>query len=163
MAVRHRGPPAVAKAAAGKQTPAMRITCPSCAAEYEVPGPLAPGRAVRCARCGHQWPPAAPELASPEPARPEPAMEPEPEPVPWPAPAPEPPAPELPVTAPPVTAPPSRRPLALRVPPGAALALAWLGSAMLIAALVMAALVFRKPVMHAWPPSIRLFAALGLG
>jgi predicted Zn finger-like uncharacterized protein len=34
----------------------MRIACPSCAAEYEVPASrLKPGKLVRCARCGGKW------------------------------------------------------------------------------------------------------------
>jgi predicted Zn finger-like uncharacterized protein len=34
----------------------MRIACPSCAAEYEVPASrLKPGKLVRCARCGSKW------------------------------------------------------------------------------------------------------------
>ena len=38
----------------------MRITCPSCAAHYEVPAArLRPGKLVRCVRCGADWLPAA--------------------------------------------------------------------------------------------------------
>ena len=34
----------------------MRIACPTCAAEYEVPASrLTPGKTVRCVRCGGQW------------------------------------------------------------------------------------------------------------
>ena len=34
----------------------MRIACPSCAAEYEVPASrLTPRKMVRCARCGGEW------------------------------------------------------------------------------------------------------------
>ena len=36
----------------------MRIACPSCAAEYEVPtSRLPPHKMVRCARCGGEWVP----------------------------------------------------------------------------------------------------------
>jgi predicted Zn finger-like uncharacterized protein len=43
----------------------MRIACPSCAAEYEVPASrLKPGKLVRCARCGGKWSP-APDDAEP--------------------------------------------------------------------------------------------------
>ncbi|MDQ1081572.1 zinc-ribbon domain-containing protein [Pseudoroseomonas cervicalis] len=36
----------------------MRLQCPDCAAAYEVPESLvAPGRLVRCVRCGHGWVP----------------------------------------------------------------------------------------------------------
>jgi predicted Zn finger-like uncharacterized protein len=81
----------------------MRIACPNCAAEYEVPDSLlaAGPRMLRCARCSHQFAAALPE--------PEVEPEPEPEPSPFgrpavplaerlaglgPAPAPEPPEPE---------------------------------------------------------------------
>jgi predicted Zn finger-like uncharacterized protein len=34
----------------------MRIACPSCAAEYDVPASrLTPRKMVRCARCGGEW------------------------------------------------------------------------------------------------------------
>ena len=34
----------------------MRIACPKCAAEYEVPASrLTPRKTVRCARCGGEW------------------------------------------------------------------------------------------------------------
>ena len=40
--------------------------------------------------------------------------------------------------------------------------LAWGGSIAVLAAAVVAALVFRAPLMKAWPPSMRLYAAIGL-
>jgi predicted Zn finger-like uncharacterized protein len=45
----------------------MRITCPNCAASYEVPERLLQGgpRPVRCARCGTTWAPAAPAAPPP--------------------------------------------------------------------------------------------------
>jgi predicted Zn finger-like uncharacterized protein len=52
---------------------AMRLTCPHCSTEYEIPdAALAAGsRRLRCDRCGHQWrqegPVAAPESAPVEP------------------------------------------------------------------------------------------------
>jgi predicted Zn finger-like uncharacterized protein len=40
----------------------MQITCPSCAADYEVPASrLTPRRMVRCARCAGQWVPDHPD------------------------------------------------------------------------------------------------------
>ncbi len=67
----------------------MRIACPNCSAEYEVPeAALAAGpRRLRCARCGHAFEAGAP--AAPPPAPPPPVAAP-PEPAPGPAPAPEP-------------------------------------------------------------------------
>src|SRR4030081_2370464 len=36
----------------------MRIECPSCAAQYDVPAArLKPGKLVRCARCASEWVP----------------------------------------------------------------------------------------------------------
>ena len=84
----------------------MRITCPNCGAQYEVPEDAIPesGRDVQCSACGHTWletgtaalvlrptageEPAAPVVEAevevevePEP-EPEPEVEPEPEPEP---------------------------------------------------------------------------------
>ncbi len=47
----------------------MRLSCPNCQTEYDVPEAALStgGRTLRCARCGHQWrhgPDAAPELAA---------------------------------------------------------------------------------------------------
>jgi len=39
---------------------------------------------------------------------------------------------------------------------------AWFVSFTLLAILAAAAVAFRTPIMHAWPPSTRLYAALGL-
>ena len=56
---------------------AMRVTCPQCSTEYDVPDTAlaAGGRRLRCDRCGHEWrqeaPDAAPEMA-PQPVVPEP-------------------------------------------------------------------------------------------
>lgn len=65
----------------------MRIACPGCAAEYDVPDALlaAGARPLRCARCGTEFraelPPAAPFVPDPVPAEPAPPPRPEPEPV----------------------------------------------------------------------------------
>lgn len=89
----------------------MRITCPSCASEYDVDASAigARGRMVRCANCEAEWfqASAAGDVAAPPPA---PAVAPEPEPAPAPQPeAAVPPEPEVVVsetpefdTAPPV-------------------------------------------------------------
>lgn len=43
----------------------MRISCPNCSTEYEVPDAALAGRSrkLRCGHCGTQWPAAAPALA----------------------------------------------------------------------------------------------------
>ncbi len=84
----------------------MRLTCPNCAAQYEIDASLIPetGRDVQCSNCGKTWfqPPEGGlpvEEPAPEPA-PEPALEPEvaePEPAPEPVAAEPEPAPEAPV------------------------------------------------------------------
>ncbi|MFC3613066.1 zinc-ribbon domain-containing protein [Lutimaribacter marinistellae] len=71
----------------------MRLTCPNCGAQYEVPAEVIPpeGRDVQCSNCGDTWFQPHPEMAEPAPAeddtarqappeQPEPAeFEPEPE------------------------------------------------------------------------------------
>ena len=97
---------------------------------------------VRCARCNEQWVPVA--LAE------------EPE-VPEPAPA---------SLADEVATPGLPQPLVPPVPrqPARPWALigAWAGSAALIVCLIAAAIVWRQPIMQTWPPSTRLYSALGL-
>ncbi len=139
------------------QKGAMQITCPSCAAIYEVPGEKIAGRQVRCAKCGAQWTPVPPpaELeALPDPA-PEPVATPEPaaEPA-W---EPEAPPPLLEVPAPlePMVPTEPRR-------SNSALALAWIASLALLVAIVAGAYSSRQDVMRNWPPSQRLYGALGL-
>jgi len=52
----------------------MRLSCPACQTEYEVPDAALAGRArtLRCANCGHQWlsAPAAAEVPLPPPPPP---------------------------------------------------------------------------------------------
>ena len=121
----------------------MRLTCPSCAATYEVPEALRPARRrIRCSACGMEW------VAEPE----APVQS---EAVPAEEPAPRPSVPPRPIPlAPPRTpiAPPRRR---------GGLIAAWIASLVLLAALAAGAWVERASVMQAWPPSARVFRALG--
>ncbi|MGI4978543.1 MAG: zinc-ribbon domain-containing protein [Janthinobacterium lividum] len=160
----------------------MRITCPACNASYEVPDAmLVAGRAVRCARCLREWEPPAPVH---DPAHPAPASSP-PEPA---APEPAPfevdgfalPPPERPrftdedFERAPAPRPPddahawrdvllahdeARPPAATGRRDGW---VGWLASLVLLAALAGAAIAWRGPVQRAWPPSARVYAALGL-
>ncbi|MGI3777472.1 MAG: zinc-ribbon domain-containing protein [Janthinobacterium lividum] len=160
----------------------MRITCPACNASYEVPDAmLVAGRAVRCARCMREWEPPLPSPAPAE-APASPAFEPH---------APEPaafepsafeidgfalPPPDRPrftdedLDRTPAPKSPAWRGVLLpndEARPPAATGrrdgwVGWLASAVLLAALAGAAIAWRGPVQHAWPPSTRLYAALGL-
>jgi predicted Zn finger-like uncharacterized protein len=94
----------------------MRIACPNCSAEYEVPDTLLAGgpRLLRCARCSHRFeaapagtPPPAATPAAEVPAPPAPATESAPAEAP-PAPEPEPPPAAEPAPAP---APEASRPV----------------------------------------------------
>ncbi len=120
----------------------MRIACPSCAASYDVPDRLLAGRkALRCARCGEQWtPPPADAPMPPEgfadPPRPV-FIEPE--------------VPLVPLAS---AGTALRRPASLR--------LAWAASILVLVVGLVAAVVWRDRVARAWPPSLRVYATLGL-
>jgi predicted Zn finger-like uncharacterized protein len=121
----------------------MRITCPSCAAAYEVPeSRLTPHKKVRCARCGGQWVPdrTAGDAGSPEPTRHSLS--------------------HLPAESlPPVTAmdrlaaSPSPPP-----PPTGLLLGAWVLTAVVLVAALTATVVWREAVIRAWPPSALVLA-----
>jgi hypothetical protein len=114
----------------------MRIECPSCGAEYNVPDRLLAG--PRGCGAARRIPVAADA----------PRCEPEPEPEPPPPPAAE-PAP--PAAAPDPAAPDERR-----------LKLAWAASVLVVLGALATFLLARESVMAAWPASTRLFATLGL-
>jgi predicted Zn finger-like uncharacterized protein len=161
----------------------MRIACPNCAATYEVPDKLlaAGPRPLRCARCRHEWQATPADAAggtAPEAAQPVPAGGPPPERFPpMPAPAAAPTAPEVVADEPPPQRPPPARGPRQHTPidplpageaePGEdrarriALA-AWAASILLLLGLAAGAVVWRQQIMAAWPPSERVFVALGL-
>lgn len=144
----------------------MRIECPRCTAAYDVPERLLTGRkALRCARCGTEWtaglPPAPPE----EPPEPNEA----------------PPADMIELSPAEVSPPPVRaaRSMSLDRPSPTAMqrlvniaeppprpslwpAAAWAASILVLALLAWAAFAWRTDIMQAWPPSTRVYAALGL-
>jgi predicted Zn finger-like uncharacterized protein len=138
----------------------MRIVCPHCAAAYDVPDGLLTGhKAVRCARCTKEWRPLGLQAAPATIA----TIEERPVAVP-PAPAivqaPRPPRRSVdlgPMAIDRLMATPQRKSRA-----GLALGLAWLTSIVLVAALLAASYAERATVMAVWPPSVRLYAALGL-
>ncbi len=121
----------------------MRITCPNCSAIYDVPAEKMAGRTLKCARCGHGW---VPVSATP-PVVEAPAS---PDPLPEPAPA------VAPIVVPARLAP--RAPAPARWP----LAAAWAATIVILVIMVLAGVLARQQIMQAWPPSERLYQALGL-
>ena len=136
----------------------MRIACPTCNAAYEVPDRLiAPGRRLRCARCGHDWAvqPAAPAEDEMPSAVPPTFLDELPrDPPPYPAlrPAPQVIDPALPLGEEAAAAP--RYAIGLWA--------AWAGSILVVLLFVAAVLVFRVEIAAVWPPAARLYTALGL-
>ncbi|MBV8613692.1 MAG: zinc-ribbon domain-containing protein [Acetobacteraceae bacterium] len=124
----------------------MRLVCPDCAAAYEVPpSKLGGRRRLRCARCGREW------VAPGEPAG---ATE-----------APGASFEDAPEAAEPRAAPPgTRAAVAPRPAPrgGLALRLCWAASLLVLAIAAWESVAWRSAVMRAWPPSQRLYVALGL-
>ena len=129
----------------------MRIVCPSCAAAYDVPDDrLVPGRAVRCAGCGAGWTPRPLQAAVPVPV----PVEEEPEPAILPEAADEP-------------SPPDPHPVSLSVPPAGrrlsgSVAAGWVATVLIVGGVAWAGVTRRDSVMQAWPPTERLYSALGL-
>ncbi len=131
-----------------RKTARLLISCPTCAAGYNVPDAVlaGAGRLLRCARCATEF---QASLPAPEPV---PVMF-------------EPPVVEpvvgplfMPVVAPEIAAPVVRP---SRVWMIAAL-LSWAFSLGLLASIGWGAVHWRSQVMAAWPPSERLFQAVGL-
>lgn len=160
----------------------MRIECPGCEAAYEVPdAQIRPGRSVRCVRCDRQWQPAGelPEtLPQPQSRQPGPVEQ---EPVPLEAGPLEGGSVEAganPVrlrrsAAPPVPLVPAAGPGAGSGGTGLAARIAeawrrpgwgagWAASLIVMAGLLASAAYWHTAIMQDWPPSIRLYTALGV-
>lgn len=133
----------------------MRIVCPTCSAAYEVRDALlVPGRAVRCTGCGEQWLPI--EIAPPAASKATPGADDEP---------PFPPRRERSAATPlPLLTAMDRlagHPASL---PRASLRLraAWAASLIVLLLFLWGIVAWRADLMRAWPPSTRLYDALGL-
>jgi len=114
----------------------MRIACPGCAAEYEVPlASLNPRRKVRCTQCGAEW---VPDIDPPD-APPD-------------AGAGDPMPPERPSAMDRLAAVPPPR-------PSTALRAAWVVTALVLAGSAAAALTWRGQVTRAWPESAWILGA----
>jgi len=154
----------------------MLIECPRCTARYEVADALIgpSGKSVRCAKCGTVWlagrsPVAAadPPLQWPEPPR-------RPEGAEAPAPVPPPTTPAAPREEPALEelraaqaakgvaedggADMAARPRSL----AAAAVIGWVATVAVLGAAGWGAYTYRDAVMQAWPPSERVYLALGL-
>jgi predicted Zn finger-like uncharacterized protein len=138
----------------------MRIVCPSCSAIYDVPDSLLmAGRRTRCARCDGEWAPVEAGAAEPEraPATTERSL----------------PGADEPAVAAATEARAARAPLpglsamerlaARPTRPRSSLPIgaAWLGTLVLLVFLGWAAYEWRAPIIEAWPPSARIYAAFG--
>ena len=136
----------------------MRIVCPSCDAAYEVPNArLIPGQPVRCARCGSSWTP----VAGPQPAATaRPPQQPPAGPVPLPQPRPTPSDTQI-FSTPRLFADTFERPGG-GFAGGPAVLAGWVVSVAAVIGMGWAAVTWRYDIMHAWPPSERLYSTLGL-
>jgi len=133
----------------------MLISCPSCAATYDVPEHLlsAQGQMLRCSRCVHEWmvmPPPPPVVSEHVPLSP--SLYPEP---------PDLESREAASVMPALTGRGKVRPPQPPVEP-VALAMAWVLTVFVIVSLGWGAVRWRGEVMEAWPPSQRAYSALGL-
>jgi predicted Zn finger-like uncharacterized protein len=145
----------------------MRVQCPNCSIAYDVPEHLLVGRkALRCARCGTEW---MPDEVAPKPVKTIPMSLTQPLP-PIPAPGFAEPL-SSPITLGPREEQTEREPLTAMErlarpvePPRRTpwVGIAWVASLLVLGALAWGAVNWRADVMHAWPPSIRAYAALGL-
>lgn len=137
---------------------AMRLVCPSCGTVYEVPDSLVlPGRMVGCHHCHHQWVPLPLALAQAAKPQPRPAVEPPLSPLP----APDAELPPLTATEPIVTRLLPSRPVKEERGAGTAVWLLWGLSLLLLAALAWGTIAYRQQIALFWPPSERLYLALG--
>ena len=122
----------------------MRITCPSCGADYDVPASrLTPRKMVRCVRCQAEWVPAHvgqdAELASAEQAQFASQIEP----------------------LPAVTA-MDRLAASQSAPPSSpALLVAWILTLVLLVGTLAATVTWRGAIMQAWPQSALILAPFG--
>src|SRR5262245_3685793 len=142
----------------------MILTCPSCSTRYQTDSArfVAPGRNVRCAKCGQVWFQTAPE-AEPEP---EPVLEPVVQAAPQPAPrVPVSSAPIVEGVVKPVSAEPEVPRKKSRKPPKSAMladAIAWAALILLAVTIGWGAVSYRQTIVELWPGVAPLYEVLGL-
>ena len=143
----------------------MILTCPSCSTRYQADSArfVAPGRNVRCAKCGHVWFQTAPER-EPEP---EPVLEPVEAPL-LPDPVQSDPAPATPTILQGVV-----KPARQKAPPRSttrrsakdgllADAIAWAALILLSVTIGWAAVQYRQTIVELWPGVALLYEVVGL-
>lgn len=122
----------------------MRITCPGCAAEYEVPASrLPPHKIVRCVRCGGEWMPVreiVEAVPDPEPATDEEIR------------------PEIRPPLPVIAATDRLAPSGLSPASQIWLILAWVMTFIFLGTVTAATIVWRADIVRAWPPSALILA-----
>jgi len=128
----------------------MRIVCPVCSAAYEVRDALlVPGRAVRCTRCNEQWLPIKAIPPAPTEATREPPATPRQE--------------QFSAAPPPLTAMERVASQPAAVPHASfGLRAAWAASLVVVLLFGWGVIAWRTDLMRAWPPSTRLYDAIGL-
>jgi predicted Zn finger-like uncharacterized protein len=123
----------------------MRIVCPSCNAEYDVPeARLTPRKMVRCSQCGGEW------IAAPKANEPDEDIEPEP------AEAGDEHATEPVVPAPRISAMDRLAASVHNLPQRGTLIVAWIMMGVVLISAVAATVTWRGAVVRAWPPSSRV-------
>ena len=149
----------------------MILTCPQCETRYQADAAkfAAPGRKVRCAKCGHVWHQEAPapdtnledvtppeSVAAPQPiVPPRPIAEPEPQRAAF--------APAESVAVPAaVLAVEKRKAAPSRVPQKIGMIAGWVGLVAVILVIGWSALTYRQQIATVWPQASSLYAALGL-
>ena len=121
----------------------MRIACPSCDAEYDVPvSRLKPGKMVRCARCGGEWVASELEVNPAEGGHAQPPLDLE----------------DDAGTEPPPDAAPMEPLAASRSPPHSRVGLmaAWVSTILVLVGAVAATIMWRQDIVRHWPPSSRI-------
>jgi predicted Zn finger-like uncharacterized protein len=151
----------------------MILTCPQCETRYQADATkfAAPGRKVRCAKCGHVWlqEAPAPDIAFEDVTTPEPVVAPAPQPIAPPQAIAE-PEPQRAVFAPaesvavPAAVPviEKRKAAPSRTPQKIGMAAGWVGLVAVILVIGWSALTYRQQIATVWPQASSLYAALGM-
>jgi predicted Zn finger-like uncharacterized protein len=151
----------------------MILTCPQCETRYQADASkfAAPGRKVRCAKCGHVWlqEAPAPDIEFEDVTPPEPVVTPAPQPIAPPQDIAE-PEPQRAAFAPtesiaiPAAVPviEKRKAAPSRAPRKIGMIAGWVGLVIVILVIGWSALTYRQQIATVWPQASSLYAALGM-